>query len=175
MDAIRAAALRVVLKCCAQDLERIVRRASAQEEHFGLSISLISLADHEPALAEALYARPMEVLTLLDEATVQAQVEMCAAVGRQHAEQQRRQSPAGGGQPQAALPCVNVYDNVHVRLVGLPTSLDPRPMPMRPSLSRLGCAQLHQLLSINGTVVRAGPVRMWESIQVYECTRCKTQ
>ncbi|KAG2494234.1 hypothetical protein HYH03_007589 [Edaphochlamys debaryana] len=63
-------------------------------------------------------------------------------------------------------------DSLHVRLVGLPPGLDPRPTLLRPPLARVGCAQLHQLLCLSGTIVRSGPVRMWEAVQVYECTRC---
>ncbi|GLC45814.1 hypothetical protein PLESTM_001783000 [Pleodorina starrii] len=169
MDAIRAAALRVLLKCCVKDLERILRCNATPEEHLGLPVSVISVADQEPELAQALYARPLEVISLLDDATLQAQTEVKNMLERQYAEarQQGQQSAADTG------PQLYVFDNVHVRLVGLPSSLDPRVSPLRPPLSRVGCAQLHQLLSVTGTVVRGSPVRMWESNQVYECTRCK--
>lgn len=174
-------------------------------------------------LAAGLYARPLEVLTLLDEATIPAQLvgmadNMNAAFGpestgyeklggvrlwvcpppesqcarlpsdlllltlqemksaiEQGMEGQQAAAAVGGGAGQL-LPvqcALNVCDNVHVRLVSLPTSLDPHPSPMRPPLARLGCSQLHQLLYVNGTVVRGGPVRVWESIQFFECSRCK--
>jgi hypothetical protein len=56
----------------------------------------------------------------------------------------------------AARACVR--EAVHVRLSGLPAALDPRPCPLRPPLSRLGCAQLHRLVAVTGTVVRTGSV-----------------
>lgn len=90
---------------------------------------------------------------------------VAASAAAQHGQQQQAEQ-----QP----PCA-VHENVHVRLVGLPTSLDPRPSALRPALSRLGCGQLQQLLAVSGTVVRVGPLRMWESRQVHECNRCKTR
>ncbi|GIL54891.1 hypothetical protein Vafri_10406 [Volvox africanus] len=171
MDAIRAAALRVLLKCCAKDLERILKCNAAPEEHLGLPLSVIALANQEPELAQALYARPLEVIALLDDATLQAQSEIKNVIERRY--EDGRQDLSGSAEGAGAAPLLNVYDNVHVRLVGLPSSLDPRVGPLRPPLSRVGCAQLHQLLSVTGTIVRGSPVRMWESKQVYECTRCK--
>ncbi|PNW76312.1 hypothetical protein CHLRE_12g540502v5 [Chlamydomonas reinhardtii] len=174
MESMRAAAVRVLLHCCAQDLERILRCNAPGEEHLALPLSAIALANHEPELAAGLYARPLEVLTLLDEATIPAQLEMKSAI-EQGMEGQQAAAAVGGGAGQL-LPvqcALNVCDNVHVRLVSLPTSLDPHPSPMRPPLARLGCSQLHQLLYVNGTVVRGGPVRVWESIQFFECSRCK--
>lgn len=85
-------------------------------------------------------------------------------------QQQQQQHEKGAAAPPGPL---LAYDNVHVRLVGLPSALDPRVTPLRPPPSRLGCVQLHQLLSISGTVVRTGPLRMWERLQVYECSKCK--
>ncbi|GLI71131.1 hypothetical protein VaNZ11_016222 [Volvox africanus] len=171
MDVIRAAALRVLLKCCAKELERILRCNAAPEEHLGLPLSVIALANQEPELAQALYARPLEVIALLDDATLQAQSEIKNIIERRY--EDGRQDLNGSAEGAGAAPLLNVYDNVHVRLVGLPSSLDPRVGPLRPPLSRVGCAQLHQLLSVTGTIVRGSPVRMWESNQVYECTRCK--
>ncbi|GIM14539.1 hypothetical protein Vretimale_17470 [Volvox reticuliferus] len=171
MDAIRAAALRVLLKCCAKDLEGILKCNAAPEEHLGLPVSVIALANQEPELAQALYARPLEVISLFDDAALQAQSEIKNIIERRAAE--GRQVTNGTADGAGAAPLLNVYDNVHVRLVGLPSSLDPRVGPLRPPLTRVGCAQLHQLLSVTGTIVRGSPVRMWESNQVYECTRCK--
>ncbi|GFR48099.1 hypothetical protein Agub_g9784, partial [Astrephomene gubernaculifera] len=118
MEAMRAAALRVLLKCCPQELERVLRCNAAPEEHLGLPLSVISLADCEPELTEALFLRPLEVLSLLDDAAVQAQSVLKDTIEKQHTENE----PHGNQTADAQIP-LNVYDNVHVRLVGLPTSL----------------------------------------------------
>lgn len=70
----------------------------------------------------------------------------------------------------------SVKENVHVRLHSLPYSVPgPPPRMLRPGLGSVGAQHINKLISVTGTVVRTGPLRMFESRQVHECTRCHSR
>lgn len=66
-----------------------------------------------------------------------------------------------------------VKPNAHIRVHSLPYSLDPDPNPLNPSISSIGSAHLGKLVTITGTVVKAGPVKMFEAQKVFMCNKCK--
>jgi DNA replicative helicase MCM subunit Mcm2 (Cdc46/Mcm family) len=66
-----------------------------------------------------------------------------------------------------------VKPNAHVRLQNLPYSMDPDPNPLNPSISSIGSAHLGKLVTITGTVLKAGPVKMFEAQKVFMCNKCK--
>lgn len=66
-----------------------------------------------------------------------------------------------------------VKPNAHVRLHNLPYSMDPDPNPLNPSISSIGSAHLGKLVTISGTVLKAGPVKMFEAQKVFMCNKCK--
>lgn len=70
---------------------------------------------------------------------------------------------------------MSVKEHSHVRLYELPHFLDPVPGLMKPNIGALGCFHLGKLVALEGTVVRAGPVKMYQSQRLYECNKCKTR
>lgn len=63
--------------------------------------------------------------------------------------------------------------NTHVRLFNLPYSLDPEASLLNPAICNLGSFHMGKLVTVRGTVVKAGPVKMFESQKVYLCNKCK--
>lgn len=63
--------------------------------------------------------------------------------------------------------------NTHVRLHNLPYSLDPEASLLNPAICNLGSFHLGKLITVRGTVVKAGPVKMFEAQKVYMCNKCK--
>lgn len=96
-----------------------------------------------------------QMLSLLDEALVLAQ------------EQARREAdPSGmaGLVPKLA---------VHARLAGLTLHQDGKAREVSPGASSVGSPHIDRLLTICGTVTKAGPVKVLEARRLYLCTRCK--
>jgi hypothetical protein len=110
-------------------------------------------------LWEPLYApllpsrRPNQVLPLLDAALALAQ------------EQLRSQQPDGAS--------LAVKDAVHARLAGLALHRDGWAADVSPGTGGVGAAHLDRLITVVGTVSKAGPVKMLEARRLYECGRCK--
>jgi DNA replicative helicase MCM subunit Mcm2 (Cdc46/Mcm family) len=63
--------------------------------------------------------------------------------------------------------------NTHVRLHNLPYSLDPDANLLNPAICNLGSFHLGKLVTVRGTVVKAGPVKMFEAQKVHICNKCK--
>eukprot|EP00775_Hariotina_reticulata_P011290 gene11290-11440_t len=66
-----------------------------------------------------------------------------------------------------------VKPNAHVRLQNLPFSLDSDPHMLNPAISSIGSGHLGRLVTIRGTVVKAGPVKMFEAQKLFMCNKCK--
>lgn len=66
-----------------------------------------------------------------------------------------------------------VKEQTHVRLHSLPQGLDPDPGDACPGIAGLASAHIGCLVTVSGTVVRAGPVRVCEARRIYQCNRCK--
>lgn len=65
--------------------------------------------------------------------------------------------------------------NVHSRLYGLPYSLDPTPNILNPGIAKIASMHLGKLITVPGTVVRTGAVKMFEAQKIFQCTKCKHQ
>lgn len=66
-----------------------------------------------------------------------------------------------------------VKPNAHIRLHSLPYSMDPEQHSLNPNICNIGSSHLSQLITIRGTVVKAGPVKMFEAQKVFFCNKCK--
>jgi len=79
--------------------------------------------------------------------------------------------------PQDPPPVLSAKANVHARLHALPQAADRsfppgRRNPLHPGIAGVGAAHLGRLVSVAGTVVRAGAVRAMEGRRLYRCARC---
>lgn len=66
-----------------------------------------------------------------------------------------------------------VKPNAHVRLHSPPWALPGGPRtPLNPgAISNLGAAHIGHLVTLSGTVARAGPVKMRETHRLFTCSR----
>jgi DNA helicase MCM9 len=64
---------------------------------------------------------------------------------------------------------------VNIRLHGLPYSLDPKPHALNPTIGRIGSSHIGRLITVCGTVVKTGPVKMFEFQRLMRCNRCKVE
>ncbi|CAN4107941.1 unnamed protein product [Withania somnifera] len=119
--------------------------------HYSLYVDFAEIMDDNPALSQFIFAKPTEYLPLFDEAAVWAQKVILADLKQ----------------------CENasVKDNIHVRIN---ISGSPLECPETfPSIGRVRVKHRGILLTIKGTVIRSGAVKMIEGERVYECRRCK--
>lgn len=183
-----------------QDLASTLLAADL-DEHYGVPLDFISLLHHNPGLANTLLQSPQHMLDVLEDALIAAQASaflmpastvpwcVCSNVHHTHActkccpadnaptmhfplpstisLQERVQHSHAQQQDMALKP------NAHVRLYNLPYSLDPDASLLNPAICNLGSFHLGKLVTLRGTVVKAGPVKMFEAQKVYMCNKCK--
>ncbi|XP_049352308.1 probable DNA helicase MCM9 isoform X1 [Solanum verrucosum] len=119
--------------------------------HYSVYVDFAEIMDDNPALSQFIFAKPTEYLPLFNEAAVWAQKVILADLKQ----------------------CENasVKDNVHVRIN---ISGSPLECPETfPSIGRVRVKHRGILLTIKGTVIRSGAVKMIEGERIYECRRCK--
>ena len=80
----------------------------------------------------------------------------CAQICKSHPEQSRMQPK----------------EKLHVRIRSLPFHLDVACPESNPGVGGLKCSHLGQLITLSGTVVRTGSVKMLEAKRLYECPKC---
>jgi DNA replicative helicase MCM subunit Mcm2 (Cdc46/Mcm family) len=119
------------------------------DAHHALPVNFIILADRHLQLAEALIKCPRPTLDLFDDALSQAQYAI-----------RDRMARAGDG----AVPDLVFKELAHVRVHSFPWTLDPRGADglRRPAIGALGACHLNQMVTISGTLVRVGAVKMYE-------------
>lgn len=66
-----------------------------------------------------------------------------------------------------------IKPQAHVRLHGLPYSLDPKPHALNPTIGRIGSSHIGRLITVAGTVVKTAPVKMFEHQRLMRCNKCK--
>ena len=120
-------------------------------------MNFIVLADSNLQLAEALIKSPRPTLDLFDDALGQAQYAT-----------RDRMARAGD----SALPDLVFKELAHVRVYSFPWALNPRGEDSlrRPGIGAVGACHLNQLVTISGTLVRAGAVKMYEFKKVCAST-----
>lgn len=141
-----------LLKCHEQELVALLTDRD-QDRHYGVRISLAALAAEQHEVADALYASPRALLPLLDAALVSAQEQLL------------------GGHADRAV--MSVKENVHARLVGLALYVDSAARAASPAIGDISSAHADSLITVAGTVVKTGPVKMLEARRLYECTKCR--
>ncbi|KAM3377519.1 putative DNA helicase MCM9 isoform X2 [Capsicum galapagoense] len=139
-----------LLKHHSEQLSSIILAADPRL-HYSLCVDFAEIMDDNPALSQFIFAKPTEYLPLFDEAAVWAQKVILADLKQ----------------------CENASakDNIHVRIN---ISGSPLECPETfPSIGRVRVKHRGILLTIKGTVIRSGAVKMIEGERIYECRRCK--
>ncbi len=143
-----------VLKHCEDALLQLLQQPDI-EKHYGIPISIAQMAAFDHGAGDIVIANPRALLPFLDAALVRAQTALL-------------QNPL----PNRHI--LSVKENVHARLTGISLFLDKAaPQQVCPSIGDVSAAHIDKLLTIRGTIVRAGTNKLLEARRLYECTRCK--
>ncbi|XP_075073551.1 putative DNA helicase MCM9 isoform X1 [Nicotiana tabacum] len=119
--------------------------------HYPLLVDFAEIMDDNPTLSQFIFAKPTEYLPLFDEAAVWAQKVILGDL------KQRENA--------------SLKDNIHVRIN---ISGSPLECPETfPSIGRVRVKHRGMLLTIKGTIIRSGAMKMIEGERIYECRRCK--
>ncbi|KAG0631424.1 hypothetical protein M758_1G252000 [Ceratodon purpureus] len=119
--------------------------------HYSIDVEYAEFLDASPPLANLLYLQPEKLLSLFDEAVREAQgVTLMAHKQRQG---------------MAVKEHVHVRLNVHGSAFECPET--------RPNIGRVRVRDVGRLLTLKGTVIRTGAVKILEGEQEYECGKCK--
>ncbi|KAI8467006.1 MAG: DNA replication licensing factor MCM9-like protein [Monoraphidium minutum] len=145
-------AVSALLACCGATLEQVLL-APGGDEHFCVPLDAMLLAQADPLIADALVRAPKATLALLEGAVYAAQEALLECHPQQDA--------------------MSVKPQAHVRLHGLPYSLDPKPHALNPTIGRIGSSHIGRLVTVYGTVVKTGPVKMFEHQRLMCCNKCK--
>ncbi|CAL5043793.1 unnamed protein product [Urochloa decumbens] len=134
------------------DIRDIILDADASKLHFPLVIEFAELMDSDPEFAGYLYSSPRDFLPILDTAAQRAQSEMI----KQSVDLKRE-----GKQKKF----------VHVRI---DVSGSPLEFPeTSPSIGKVRVKHMMKLITLKGTVIRSGGVKMIEFERDYMCRKCK--
>ncbi|XP_057860774.2 probable DNA helicase MCM9 isoform X4 [Cryptomeria japonica] len=119
--------------------------------HYPLQVDFAELLEASPPLANLIYTQPARFLPLFDNAARLAQSVVLEA--HKHIEN------------------MSVKGNVHVRLDVNGSAMDcPE---THPSIGRVRVKDMGKLITLQGTVIRSGAIKMLEGEREYECTKCK--
>ena len=125
------------------------------DEHYSLSVNLLTMADFSIDLVHTLLESPSDALLLMDAALIVAQ--------HHTLQREQFQYPAA------------VKDLVHLRIEAIPFHLDQSASAWHPSIGSIRSCHIDSLLTLCGTVVRTGSVTMMESHKVFACSRCHSR
>lgn len=144
-----------VTEHCRDDLITVLQEPDF-DRHYGIPVSLCHLAAHDHGAAEVFLASPRPLLPLLDAALVSAQRLLLQ-----------------GAPSEDAQTYMSVKENVHARLQGLSMFLDIGLRLISPGIDDIAAIHIHRLITVRGTVVRTGAVKLLQSRRLYECGRCR--
>ncbi|KAI5065345.1 hypothetical protein GOP47_0020040 [Adiantum capillus-veneris] len=138
-----------------QEIETIYF-AEEDTVNYAIVIEYADLLDFKPWVAECLYFRPSKFLPLLDDAirSVQDEIRTIYEKGKNSED-----------------PEIPIKDFVHVR-VNIHGSAAECP-ETQPSISKIRVKDIGRLITIKGTVIRSGAIKLLEGERLYECNKCK--
>ncbi|PIN10218.1 DNA replication licensing factor, MCM2 component [Handroanthus impetiginosus] len=119
--------------------------------HYPLHVEFAELLDDNPPLAHLIFSQPMVYLPLFDESAIWAQKVIF--------EDFKKMENAS----------VKAYVHVRISVCGSPLEC-PETFP---SIGRVRVKHRGILLTLKGTVIRSGAVKMIEGEKIYECRVCK--
>ncbi|KAM0918113.1 hypothetical protein ACQ4PT_008770 [Festuca glaucescens] len=141
------------------DLRRILLH-SEPTLHFPLVIDFAELFDFDPKLGNTLYNNPKGFLPVFDAAAQRAQSEVLEILNKSELM----------GTPDKLNPAAVQKKLLHVRVN---TSGSPLLFPeFSPSIGKVRVKHRGILLTLKGTVIRSGGVKMIEGERWYQCRKC---
>ncbi|XP_020551368.1 probable DNA helicase MCM9 isoform X2 [Sesamum indicum] len=130
---------------------RSIILSSDSRLHYPLHVDFAELMDDNPSLSHLIFSQPTEYLPLFDESAVWAQKVIF--------EDFKKMENAS----------VKAYVHVRINVCGSPLEC-PETFP---SIGRVRVKHRGILLTLKGTVIRSGAVKMIEGQKIYECRVCK--
>lgn len=130
---------------CQVDKIRKILEASDLGGHYPIYLDYCHLADFDPSLAHALVETPLKLLPYAESAVISVQQRLSEQMGNVHI----------------------CKSNLHVRIINLPDCIPSFNLRMVPRSRHVG-----KLVSILGTVVRTGMLKMYETCKTFECKKC---
>ncbi|KAI4976178.1 hypothetical protein ZWY2020_049785 [Hordeum vulgare] len=142
------------------DLRRILVHPESTL-HFPLVIDFAELLDFDPGLANELYNNPKGLLPYFDKAAQLAQESEVLCILRKG---------EALGSPDESRPAAVQKKFVHVRVnvCGSPLEFPES----SPSIGKVRVKHRRILLTLKGTVIRSGGVKMIEGERMYQCRKC---
>ncbi|CAL5379469.1 unnamed protein product [Camellia sinensis] len=119
--------------------------------HYPLYLDFAEFMDYHPPLAYIVFSQPVEYLRLFDSAAVWVQKVMC------------QNFKAGDNAS------VKMFVHVRINVSGSPLEC-PETFP---SIGRTRVKHHGILLTLKGTVIRSGAIKMFEGERDFECRKCK--
>uniref|UniRef100_A0A0E0PV51 Probable DNA helicase MCM9 n=1 Tax=Oryza rufipogon TaxID=4529 RepID=A0A0E0PV51_ORYRU len=146
----------------ADDLRRILLPDPDGKLHFPLVIDFAELLEFDPEVAHQLYDYPKDVLGLFD-AAAQRALDKFDAAARRADKTLDSQRKAGDETMEKKF--------VHVRVNTSGSALEcPEASP---SIGKVRVKHRGTLITLKGTVIRSGGVKMIEGERKYQCRKCK--
>ena len=148
---------------CRHSLNELLQENSNTTRDYSITIDAFDLLEADPVLGYLLLRYPATLLPLLENSVVRGQTDILRQLPDSDTTTNNKYSIKGlkGDGGIAAT-------RVHARLVHLP------PTCCKTSLhSSLQADDVGQIMQVSGTVVRTGPVQMYESARTYQCVCSK--
>ncbi|KAF5188795.1 Dna helicase mcm9 [Thalictrum thalictroides] len=120
--------------------------------HYSLQIDFAELTEHDPSLAHLLFSQPTQLLPVFDDGALRAQ-----------------QIAWKEGLKRCANASIKNFVHVRINVSGSPLE-SPESFP---SIGRVRVKHRGILLTLKGTVIRSGAIKMIEGEREYECRKCK--
>jgi DNA replicative helicase MCM subunit Mcm2 (Cdc46/Mcm family) len=179
---------------CRHSLEVLLTESSTTTRDYSITVDAFDLLEEDPVLGHLLLRYPATLLPLLENAVVGAQGELARELQEKadahndagnNGESSQSQSQNSGSKECERAPAAPIQlppmmvkgcksdgngsaaTRVHARLVHLP------PTCCKTSLGSMQAEDVGKVFQVSGTVVRAGPVQMYESARTYKCSGAK--
>mmetsp|Transcript_22010 Transcript_22010/g.32511 ORF Transcript_22010/g.32511 Transcript_22010/m.32511 type:complete len:884 (-) Transcript_22010:246-2897(-) len=136
--------------------------SSTTTRDYSLEIDSFELIQQDSVLGFLVLKYPIPLLPLLEKAIVQAQAQLFEQVRHQNTDDERTVNITVSGTIKGDTGVS--MTRVHARLVNLP------PTCTKTSLNHMEAVDVGKIWQVQGTVVRASPVQMYESARTYRCT-----
>nr|XP_043630756.1 probable DNA helicase MCM9 [Erigeron canadensis] len=131
--------------------------------HYPIIVDFAEFMEYDPLLADKILRYPTEYLPIFDNAAKLAQ-EIVYKQVKIVWEQESQKDDFDGSRPS-----IKEFVHVRIQMCG-PTLDDPE---FSPSIGRVRVKHRDILLTLKGTVIRSGAIKMIEGERQYECRKCK--
>ena len=143
-----------LLKHHADELREILQDPNpSTSKHHSVEASFLDIAEHNMIIGTFFAHYPMDVQQQFNEAVVLAQHEMADATTVEEQE----------------FDDLKVKNSCHLRVHSLPRC----PELWKPTVTDIRAEDVHRLLTVSGTVIRTGKMKLIHQRREYRCLKCE--